>query len=65
MLPCFALFINLNLRRSTKVLDILWQKVTELDMQEKLLTPEEAAEYLQLHLDSVRRLLRQKKLPGI
>jgi excisionase family DNA binding protein len=29
------------------------------------MTPEAAAEYLQLHLDTVRRLLRQGKLPGV
>jgi len=29
------------------------------------MTPEAAAEYLKMHVDSVRRLLRQRKLPAI
>src|SRR5262245_29138808 len=35
-----------------------------MGMPDDLLTPEEAAEYLKIHLDSVRRLLRSGKLPG-
>jgi excisionase family DNA binding protein len=35
------------------------------DMPDDLMTPEAAAEYLKMHVDSVRRLLRQKKLPGV
>lgn len=31
----------------------------------QLLTPEQSAEYLQMHVDSVRRLLRTGKLPGV
>ena len=34
-------------------------------MPDDLMTPEAAAEYLKMHVDSVRRLLRQKKLPGV
>ena len=35
------------------------------NMLDDLMTPEAAAEYLKMHVDSVRRLLRQKKLPGV
>jgi len=38
---------------------------TLADMEDGLLTPEAAADYLKMHVDSVRRLLRQKKLPGV
>lgn len=31
---------------------------------DELLTPEESAAYLKMHVDSVRRLLRTGKLPG-
>jgi excisionase family DNA binding protein len=31
---------------------------------DELLTPEESAKYLKMHVDSVRRLLRTSKLPG-
>ena len=34
-------------------------------MEDELLTPEESAAMLKMHLDSVRRLLRQGKLPGV
>ena len=34
-------------------------------MEDELLTPEAAAEFLQMHVDSVRRLLRSRKLPGV
>ena len=34
-------------------------------MEEELLTPEESAAFLKIHIDSVRRLLRQGKLPGV
>jgi excisionase family DNA binding protein len=34
-------------------------------MDDELMTPEAAAEYLKLHIDSVRRLLRKGKLPGV
>jgi excisionase family DNA binding protein len=34
-------------------------------MPDDLMTPEAAAEYLKIRVDSVRRLLRQKKLPGV
>jgi excisionase family DNA binding protein len=34
-------------------------------MQEELLTPEESAAFLKLHVDSVRRLLRSSSLPGV
>jgi excisionase family DNA binding protein len=34
-------------------------------MEEELLTPEESAIFLKMHIDSVRRLLRQGKLPGV
>ena len=34
-------------------------------MGDELLTPEAAADYLNMHIDSVRRLLRQGKLPGV
>jgi excisionase family DNA binding protein len=30
-----------------------------------LLTPEDSAKYLKMHVDSVRRLLRTGKLPGV
>ncbi|HWQ96469.1 MAG TPA: helix-turn-helix domain-containing protein [Clostridia bacterium] len=33
--------------------------------EDELLTPEESATVLKIHVDSVRRLLRQKKLPGV
>ena len=33
-------------------------------MEEKLLTAEQAATYLQVHLDTVRRWLREGKLRG-
>jgi excisionase family DNA binding protein len=32
---------------------------------DELLTPEESAAYLKMHVDSVRRLLRNRKLPGV
>ena len=31
---------------------------------DELLTPQESAKYLKMHVDSVRRLLRTGKLPG-
>ena len=34
-------------------------------MDDVLLTPEESAKYLKMHVDSIRRLLRSKKLPGV
>ena len=34
-------------------------------MEDELLTPEESAMLLKMHVDSVRRLLRTKKLPGV
>lgn len=34
------------------------------DVTEELLTVEQAAAVLQMHPDTVRRLLREKKLPG-
>jgi excisionase family DNA binding protein len=33
-------------------------------VDDELLTPEESARYLKMHVDSVRRLLRAGKLPG-
>jgi excisionase family DNA binding protein len=33
--------------------------------EDALLTPEESAKYLKMHVDSVRRLLRNDKLPGV
>lgn len=35
-----------------------------LYMEETYLTPEEVAERLKLHPQTVKRLLRQKKMPG-
>jgi len=32
---------------------------------DELLTPEESAKYLKMHVDSVRRLMRAGKLPGV
>ncbi len=32
---------------------------------DELFTPEESAKYLKMHVDSVRRLLRNGKLPGV
>ena len=32
---------------------------------DELLTPEESAAYLKMHVDSIRRLLRSGKLPGV
>lgn len=34
-------------------------------MAEELLTVEQAAERLQMHPDTIRRLLREKQLPGV
>lgn len=34
-------------------------------MNDQLLTPGESAAYLKIHVDSVRCLLRQEKLPGV
>lgn len=34
-------------------------------MDDELLTPEESAAFLKMHIDSVRRLLRSGKLPGV
>jgi len=33
-------------------------------VMERLMTPEEVAEALQMHVETVKRLLRQGKLPG-
>lgn len=33
--------------------------------EDELLTPEESATFLKMHVDSVRRLLRQGALPGV
>ncbi len=35
-----------------------------MPVMEKLMTPEEVAEALQMHVETVKRLLREKKLPG-
>lgn len=47
-----------------------WQKVAgygsmDLMAESDLLTPEESAKYLRMNVDSVRRLLRTGKLPGV
>lgn len=34
-------------------------------MEDELLTAEELAELLHIHLDSVRRMMRQKRLPAV
>jgi excisionase family DNA binding protein len=33
--------------------------------EDALLTPEDSAKYLKMHVDSIRRLLRSGKLPGV
>jgi excisionase family DNA binding protein len=46
-------------------LEMALHPVSLSDMEtDELLTPEESAKYLKMHVDSVRRLLRNGKLPG-
>jgi excisionase family DNA binding protein len=41
------------------------QSVTLEGMEEELLTPQEAAKFLKIHIGSVLRLCRQGTLPGV
>lgn len=34
-------------------------------MSDSLLTPEQVAEILNLHVDTTRRLLRERRIPGV
>jgi excisionase family DNA binding protein len=61
-LPCFVKSKHDNSKRLLKRDGNIGHNA---DMSDELLTPEAAADYLKMHVDSVRRLLRQRKLPGV
>jgi excisionase family DNA binding protein len=64
MLFCLSRSKRSKLGSIAPQVDILNQFVHNMSMEDELLTIEQAAVLLQKHQNSVRRLLRQDKLPG-